>query len=139
MISTSKSKKNFSAQGSRKTKKQTNQLENQLGGGLFSITSKTYKNVKYGKSGFIVPVLTCLQCKNTVFRHHKVVTDSRMRAAVLGKYAQILGKKVNNFVCFKCGFIMTYSGDITYTSSSASSSASSSSSSNSGRASSTND
>lgn len=88
---------------------------NQAGGGLFSITPKTYTNVKYGKSDFVTPVLTCLQCKNNVFRHHKVVTESRLRAAVLDN--DIFGKKINNFVCFKCGYIMVYSGDITYSSS----------------------
>ena len=76
---------------SRKTKKQLIHS----GGGLFSITPKTYNNVRYGKSGFVTPVLTCLQCKNNIFRHHKVVTDSRLRAAVLGDDAQLFGKKNN--------------------------------------------
>lgn len=96
---------------SKKTKKQK-------GGGIFSITPKTYNNVRYGKSGYTIPELTCIQCKHNVFRHHTVVTDSRLRAAVLGEDAQLFGKKNNNFVCFKCGFIMAYSGDITYTSTS---------------------
>ena len=107
-----RSKKHFSNHGARKTKKQSLQL----GGGVFSIEPKTYRNVKYRKSGYEIPILTCLQCKNTVFRHHKIVTDSRLRAAALGEDAQLFGKKNNNFVCYKCGFIMTYSGDITYSS-----------------------
>jgi len=102
---------------SKKTLKQSKKSKqlNQKGSGLFSTTPKTYTNVKYGKSSFVTPVLTCLQCKNNVFRHHKVVTESRMRAAILDN--DIFGKKVNNFVCFKCGFTMVYSGDITYSSS----------------------
>jgi predicted nucleic-acid-binding Zn-ribbon protein len=104
----------FSRKNYKKTQKHTNQ-QLQKGSGLFSTTPKTYTNVKYGKSGFTTPVLTCLQCKNNVFRHHKVVTESRMRAAVLND--DFFGKKVNNFVCFKCGFTMVYSGDITYSSS----------------------
>ena len=106
---------NYNAKKTKKQSKQSKQSKH-IGGGFFSITPKTYKNIKYGKSGYSIPELTCLQCKNNVFRHHKVVSGSRMRAVMLGEDSQILGKKNNNFVCYKCGFIMAYSGDITYTS-----------------------
>ena len=103
---TNKSNKSYSKKlDNKKTKKQT-------GAGLFSITPKRYTNIKYGKSGNITPELICIQCKNNVFRHHKQVTESRMRAAVLGE--DVFGKEVNAFTCYKCGFMMYYSGDITY-------------------------
>lgn len=109
--------KKVSKYSSSKTKNKntnTNHTKKQLGAGLFSITPKKYTNIKYGKSGNVTPKLICLQCTNEVFRHHQPVMDSRLRAALLGKNAQLFGQKYNAFVCYKCGFMMNYSGDITY-------------------------
>lgn len=92
--------------------KKTKKLKSQKGSGIFSIKPKKYTNIKYGKSDFVTPNLTCLQCKNDVFRHHKALHESRLRAAVLGD--NVLNKKYNIFVCYNCGFMMNYSGDITY-------------------------
>lgn len=101
-----KSNKSYSKKlHNKKTKKQT-------GAGLFSTKPKSYTNIRYGKSGNITPELTCLKCNNNLFKHHKQVTESRVRAAVLGE--DVFGKKVNAFTCYNCGFMMYYSGDITY-------------------------
>ena len=105
-----KHSKKVSKYSSSKTKK-TN-TKKQLGAGLFSITPKKYTNIKYGKSGNVTPKLICLQCKNEVFRHHQALHNSRLRAIVLN--SNVLDKKYHIFVCYKCGFMMNYSGDITY-------------------------
>jgi predicted nucleic-acid-binding Zn-ribbon protein len=61
--------------------------------------------------------MKCLACSNNIFRHHKQSTSSRMRNVVLGEHAGVFGKTVNAFTCYKCGFMMYYSGDISYNSS----------------------
>ena len=81
---------------------------------MFSTDVKKYTNITYGKSKNITPNLTCLQCKNDSFRHHTAVRDSRLKAGILGNTAQVFGNKYNIFTCSQCGFIMNYSGDITY-------------------------
>jgi hypothetical protein len=97
----------------RKTKKQSLLS----GGGVFAITPKTYTNISYGKSktNYITKELTCSQCKHNIFKHHHALHNSRLRAVVLD--SDVLDKKYNIFVCNQCGFMMNYSGDITYTSS----------------------
>jgi len=113
----SKSPKQLSLDNnSKKTKKTKKQLLFS-GGGVFSITPKTYTNISYGKSktNYITKELTCSQCKHNVFRHHEALHNSRLRAVVLD--SDVLDKKYNIFVCNQCGFMMNYSGDITYTSS----------------------
>lgn len=97
--------KKVSKHSSSKTKKQQ-------GAGLFKINPKKYTNITYKKSGYVTPKLVCSQCKNEVFRHHKALHNSRLRAFVLNSNA--LDKKYHIFVCYKCGFMMNYSGDITY-------------------------
>lgn len=96
-----KIRKNFS----KKTKKQT-------GAGIFSITPKSYMNLTYKKSGYVTPKLTCSQCKHDVFRHHTALHGSRMREFVTD--SDLFDKKYNIFVCYNCGFMMNYSGDISY-------------------------
>jgi len=102
--------KKVSKYSSSKTKK--NNTKKQNGAGLFSIKPKKYTNIKYGKSGNITPNLICLQCKNDLFRHHNALHNSRMRAIMIN--SNVLDKKYNIFICYKCGFMMNYSGDITY-------------------------
>lgn len=104
-------KKNNSHSG--KTKKNNT---SHIGGSMFSITPKIYTNIKYGKSksGYEIPELTCLQCKHNVFRHHEALHQSRMRAIMLN--TDVFDKKYNIFVCYQCGFMMNYSGDIKYNS-----------------------
>jgi hypothetical protein len=108
-----KASKRISKKFSKKTKKQTQQqTQQQTGAGIFKIHPKKYNNLKYSKSGYVTPALTCTQCKNDVFRHHKATHGSKLRAVVLN--SDVLDKKYNIFVCYKCGFMMNYSGDITY-------------------------
>ena len=111
MFSSSSKKSLIKNKSVSKTLKKTQKSKqskqsNHIGGGAFTITPKTYTNIKYGKSWYSTPELTCLQCKNNVFRRHKVVSGSRMHALILGEGSQIFGKKNNNFVCYKCEFIM---------------------------------
>lgn len=97
--------KKVSKHSSSKTKKQQ-------GAGLFKINPKKYTNITYKKSSYVTPKLVCSQCKNEVFRHHKALHNSRLRAFVLN--SNTFDKKYHIFVCYKCGFMMNYSGDITY-------------------------
>lgn len=101
----STTKKNLVKPSARKTKKQ-------LGGGWATTTPKTYTNLTYKKSGFNISQLQCLQCKNNVFRHHTATYSSRLRSFITD--TDVLGNKYNIFVCYKCGFMMNYSGDISY-------------------------
>jgi hypothetical protein len=96
--------------------RKNNKTKKYSGGGILSITPKTYINIRYGKTktNYETPILTCSQCKHNVFRHHKALHNSRIRAIVLD--TDVLDKKYNIFVCNQCGFMMNYSGDITYTS-----------------------
>ena len=100
----------------KKTKKNTH-----TGAGLFSINNKTYTNIKYGKckSSYIKNKLVCLQCKYDVFRRHNGLHSSRFRAAILN--TDVFDKSYHIFVCNNCGFMMNYSGDISYNSKSKSS------------------
>jgi hypothetical protein len=102
-----------------KKQRQTNKITNktkksrkQLGGGFFTTSKGTYKKIRYRKSDYITDVLDCLQCKNTVFRHHTSTMASRTRTLITG--GDFWGKKYNIFVCNKCGFMMDYSGKIKY-------------------------
>jgi len=110
-----KTKTNIKTKKTKKNKSNNNQIISS-GGGVFSITPKKYTNISYGKSktNYITKELTCSQCKDNVFRHHKALHNSRLRAVVLD--SDVLDKKYNIFVCNQCGFMMNYSGDITYTS-----------------------
>ena len=113
-ISTSSKKYNRQNKLSKKTKKNNQSVI--AGGGILSITPKTYTNIRYGKSqtNYTTPILTCSQCKHNVFRHHEALHNSRLRAFVLD--SDVFDKKYHIFVCNQCGFMMNYSGDIQYNS-----------------------
>jgi hypothetical protein len=104
-----KTKKAFSKKSKTKTKKQN-------GSGIFSTDSKQITDIRYGKdtTNHETKKLICLQCTNNIFRHHSGLHKSRMRAFMLE--SDLFDKKYNIFVCTRCGFMMNYSGDITYTS-----------------------
>jgi len=108
-----KTKTNIKTKKTKKNKSNNNQIISS-GGGVFSITPKKYTNISYGKSktNYITKELTCSQCKDNVFRHHKALHNSRLRAVVLD--SDVLDKKYNIFVCNQCGFMMNYSGSIKY-------------------------
>lgn len=113
----SSTKKNYSKKlgaNARKTKKQNLNKPLQAGGGVFKIHPKAYNNIVYKKSGYVTPQLTCLQCHNNLFRRHNATHESKLRDFVLE--SDMLSKKYNIFVCYKCGFMMNYSGDISYNS-----------------------
>jgi predicted nucleic-acid-binding Zn-ribbon protein len=112
-IHSSKAKK-YNTNNKTKTKKNKNN-NNQIissGGGVFSITPKIYTNIQYRENNYKTNELTCIQCKNKIFRHHEALHSSRLRAVVLD--SDVFDKKYNIFVCNQCGFMMNYSGNIKY-------------------------
>jgi hypothetical protein len=116
----SSTKKNFKPnnnKNNKKTKKNKKQFESNLlhsGGGVFKIHPKIYTNIMYKKSGHTIPKLKCLQCNNGVFRRHNATHESKLRDLVME--SDVFSKKYNIFVCYKCGFMMNFSGDISYNS-----------------------
>jgi predicted nucleic-acid-binding Zn-ribbon protein len=106
MFSTKKTNNNLNSKN-KKTKKQT-------GAGLFKIHPKKYTDIVYKKSGYKTATLTCLQCKHNVFRRHNATHESKLRDLMLE--ADFFSKKYNIFICYQCGFMMNYSGDISYSS-----------------------
>jgi hypothetical protein len=114
----SSTKKNYSSKlGARKTKRQNlskKNMSDQTGGGVFKIHPKAYTNIVYKKSGYNTSRLECLQCHHTIFRRHNATHESKLRDFMIE--SDVFSKKYNIFVCNNCGFMMNYSGDISYNS-----------------------
>jgi len=98
-----------------KTHKQP-QKKIQSGAGVFTTDNKMYSNISYrnreNEKPYITNSLICLQCKHNIFRRHDALHSSRLRSFMLD--TDLFDKSYNIFVCTRCGFMMNYSGRITY-------------------------
>ncbi len=101
----------------KKTRKQPKK-KIQSGAGVFTINNKIYSNISYrnreNAKPYITNSLICLQCKHNIFRRHDALHSSRLRSFMLD--TDVFDKSYNIFVCTRCGFMMNYSGRITYNS-----------------------
>ncbi len=97
----------------KKGLKTQNQTQTQKGCGLFTTHIKTYRNLKYKDSKFILPILICPAkgCNGKEFKHKYLKISTRGKSFI---ESNLFSNKHNSFTCMKCGFIQMYSANITY-------------------------
>ncbi len=100
----------------KKTKKRKTSVRTQKGRGLITTHIKTYKNLRYKGSTFVLPELVCPveHCNGKLFKKKAPVMGTRLRNYMLSDW---MNNKYFAFTCVNCGHIQFYSANTTYQSS----------------------
>ena len=98
----------------KKTHKKSMKIKR--GAGLFSTDVKTYDNLSYPGSGFILPKLVCpvKGCNGHLFKNHVLKLGTTTKSFLLN--TDVFDNSYNAFTCVNCGHVQFYSRKLTYSS-----------------------
>ncbi len=94
--------------------KKTQKRTVKRGAGVFSTDVKTYDNLTYPGSSFVLPKLICpvKGCGNDKFKNHVLKLSTTGKAYFLN--TDIFDNSYNSFTCVNCGHVQFYSRKLTY-------------------------
>ena len=96
----------------KKTQKKSMKIKR--GAGLFSTDVKTYDNLSYPGSGFVLPKLVCpvKGCGNDKFKNHVLKLGTTAKSYFLN--TDVFDNSYNAFTCVNCGHVQFYSRKLGY-------------------------
>ena len=98
----------------KKTNKKS--MKNKRGAGIFSTDVKTYDNLSYPGSGFVLPKLVCpvKGCNGHLFKNHVLKLGTTTKSFLLN--TDVFDNSYNAFTCVNCGHVQFYSRKLGYNS-----------------------